>query len=60
MAVKQSEVRQQKALAAEEDRRRLNLLSALTRDQTTTTDDSESFCECISLLNKKFCFNAGG
>lgn len=43
VAVKQSEVRQQKALAAEEDRRRLNLLSALTRDQTTTTDDSESF-----------------
>lgn len=60
MAVKQSEVRQQKALAAEEDRRRLNLLSALTRDQTTTTDDSESFCEYIFLLNKKFCFNAGG
>ncbi|PFX32292.1 TBC1 domain family member 31 [Stylophora pistillata] len=43
VAMKQSEVRQRKALAAEEDRRRLNLLSALSRDQTTTTDDSESF-----------------
>ena len=45
VAAKQSELRQQKALTAEEDRRRMNLLSALSRGHTTTSDDSESFCE---------------
>ncbi|XP_073233564.1 TBC1 domain family member 31-like [Porites lutea] len=43
VAAKQSELRQQKALTAEEDRRRMNLLNALQRDYTTTSDDSESF-----------------
>ncbi|KAJ7360430.1 hypothetical protein OS493_015531 [Desmophyllum pertusum] len=42
VAKKESELRQQKALAAEEERRRMNLLNALSRDHTTT-DDSESF-----------------
>lgn len=43
VAAKQSELRQQKALTAEEDRRRMNLLNALQRGYTTTSDDSESF-----------------
>jgi len=43
VAVKQSELRQQKALTAEEDRRRMNLLNGLSRGHTTTSDDSESF-----------------
>lgn len=44
VAKKQSELRQQKAVAAEEERRRMNLLNALSRDHTTTNHDSESFC----------------
>ena len=43
VARKQSELRQQKAIAAEEERRRMNLLNALSRNYTTS-DDSESFC----------------
>lgn len=43
VAAKQSELRQQTALTAEEDRRRMNLLNALQRGYTTTSDDSESF-----------------
>ena len=45
VTVKQSELREQKALIAQEDRRRMNLLNALSRDYTTTSDDSESFCK---------------
>ena len=53
VAVKQSELRQQKALTAEEDRRRMNLLNGLSRGHTTTSDDSESFCEYNNFLLKE-------
>ncbi|XP_068723216.1 TBC1 domain family member 31-like [Montipora capricornis] len=43
VAVKQSVLRHQKALAAEEDRRRMRLLNALSRGHKTSGDDSESF-----------------
>lgn len=43
VAAKQSELTRQKSLIAEEDRRRVNLLNALSRGHTTTSDDSESF-----------------
>ena len=45
VAVKQSVLRHQKALAAEEDRRRMRLLNALSRGHKTSSDDSESFCK---------------
>ena len=53
VALKQSELRQQKSLTAEEDRRRMNLLNALSRGHTTTSDDSESFCEYNNFLLKE-------
>ncbi|KAL9974989.1 hypothetical protein ACROYT_G012102 [Oculina patagonica] len=43
VARKQSELRREKAIAAEEERRRMNLLNALSRDRVLTSDDSESF-----------------
>lgn len=56
VAKKESELRQQKALAAEEERRRMNLLNALSRDHTTT-DDSESFCtyQTVFVSIEKIC-----
>ena len=56
VAVKQSELKQQQALIAEEERRRMNLLNALSRDYTTTSDDSESFCKYnVVMLEKAVC-----
>ena len=45
MAAKQSELRDQKSLAAEGDRKRMRLLNALSRGHTINSDDSESFCK---------------
>ncbi|XP_015780139.1 PREDICTED: TBC1 domain family member 31-like [Acropora digitifera] len=43
LAAKQSELRDQKSLAAEGDRKRMRLLNALSRGHTINSDDSESF-----------------